>query len=134
MSRDPTIDARLEEALEAAWAAELRLVTPENGWVEESLPRLFRAAAEVEALRRLFPFTSLNRLCFSRCSRFPFTFDCPCVAADRGFYTVLATWSVAGEPPVLGETTSVAEALALVVKNLPADRRAWVGTSDGAPR
>src|SRR5262245_3038689 len=36
------------------------------------------AAAEPK-LRQLFPYTSLNTFCFSRCTGYPFTRDTPCV-------------------------------------------------------
>ncbi|RCS44744.1 hypothetical protein DTL42_17655 [Bremerella cremea] len=46
------------------------------------LRELFRLAAAVPKLRQLFPFTSLHRLCFSRCTGYPYVCDlpylCPC--------------------------------------------------------
>lgn len=59
-------------------------------WEQEEFPgqvELFRAAAAHPSLRQLFPFTSMNRLCFSRCTGFPYTNDCPVISPTRdGFF------------------------------------------------
>lgn len=93
---------------------------------------LVAAAATRAELQGLFPFTSHMRLCFSRCSDYPYTFDCPCIAFDRDGYLVQVTWGVSDEPsPVLLDATEdVRLAVDVLVQNLPDDRSAWVGTND----
>ncbi len=75
----------------------------------------FAAAAAAEPkLRQLFPFTSMNSFCFSRCTGYPFTRDTPhVVPLGRGEYEVI---SCSGES--LGRGTA-ADAVALVVSALP---------------
>jgi hypothetical protein len=71
------------------------------------------AAAEPQ-LRQLFPFTSLNRFCFSRCTGYPFTRDTPCVVPlDRNEYEVMSCTGVS-----LGRGNA-ADAVALVIAALP---------------
>jgi hypothetical protein len=124
------MDDEVRQALDARWAVEVHRVSSGSNWVDESLTPVIVAAAADPDLRALFPFTSMNRLCFSRCSKYPYTLDCPCISANRGHYEVLATWAVSDEPaPVLLETTDVAEAVAAVVEHLPSDRRAWLGSA-----
>lgn len=124
------VDDELEFALRDRWTTEVDRIGAGSTWVDESLQPVLAAAAAHPDLRRLFPFTSMNRLCFSRCSEYPYTFDCPCIAAGRGQYAVLATWAVGDEPaPVLAETDDPTEAVSVMVKHLPADRRVWIGTS-----
>jgi hypothetical protein len=110
------------------WTAEVERVNAGSSWVDESLQPVVAAAAADPDLRRLFPFTSMNRLCFSRSSRYPWTFDCPCIAANRRHYVVLTTWTVADDPaPELAETDDPAKAVAAVVAHLPDDRSVWIG-------
>lgn len=50
-----------------------------------------KAASARSELRQLFPFTSLNRFCFSRCTGYPYTGDTPYVwPQQNGGYNVLA--------------------------------------------
>ncbi len=124
----PNVDDEVRQAIQARWESELDRLnrTP----VDQALRRVFAAAAEDDSLRGLFPFTSMNRLCFSRCSDYPFTIDCPCIQATPTSYFVLATWTVGDHPAaVLLETADVEEAVAAVVANLPADRAVWIGSS-----
>ena len=85
----------------------------------ERFPELtaFVAAAAAEPkLRQLFPFTSMNRFCFSRCTGYPFTRDTPHVVplgADE--YEVISS---SGES--LGRSNA-AGAVALTVAALPPD-------------
>jgi hypothetical protein len=73
-----------------------------------------RAAARRPKLRQLFPYTSLNVFCFSRCTGYPFSGDIPCVRPVRkGRYEV-----VSPSGGVLGRGTAE-EAAELVVTNLP---------------
>lgn len=72
------------------------------------------AASQNETLRHLFPFTSLNRFCFSRCTGYPYSYDCP-IVTPLGYdqYEVLD----AQERPI-GRGDGV-EAVNLVMKHLP---------------
>lgn len=83
----------------------------------ERFPELtaFVAAAAAEPkLRQLFPFTSLNRFCFSRCTGYPFTRDTPYVLPlGRDEYEVIGS---SGE--TLGRGNAAA-AVALAVAALP---------------
>jgi hypothetical protein len=54
------------------------------------LGAVIRAAAVRPELRMLFPFTSMHFLCFSRCTGYPYTADCPVIApAGNGRYSVM---------------------------------------------
>lgn len=125
------MDDALADQLRARWQAELERVATGDSWVERSLAPVVAAAASDPDLGALFPFTSLNRLCFSRCSTYPYTFDCPCIAVHRGGYAVLSAWAVGDEPaPVLAETDDAAEAVSIAVAHLPDDRTVWLGTAE----
>jgi hypothetical protein len=86
-----------------------------------ALAPLVEKAMGVPVLRQLFPFTSLNRLCFSRCTGYPYSGDCPSVWPTRWreppgppeSYTV-------GDPKgnVLGQGDA-SEAVELIVRHLP---------------
>jgi hypothetical protein len=72
------------------------------------------AASAEPKLRQLFPFTSLNRFCFSRCTGYPFTCDTPYVVPlGQGQYKVIGS---NGE--LLGRGNA-AQAVALAVTALP---------------
>jgi hypothetical protein len=62
--------------------------------IGERFPELVafvRAASRRQELRQLFPFTSLNRFCFSRCTGYPFTGDTPYVCPQLdGQYEVFS--------------------------------------------
>ena len=124
------MDDGLREVLDARWLEEIGEVAAGSTWVEESLEPAILAAAADPDLRALFPFRSHNRLCFSRRSDFPYTFDCPCIEARMGRYTVLATWSVTRPASVLLETDNVGEAIAAVVRSLPSDKHVWLGKAE----
>jgi len=83
----------------------------------ETFPELtafVTAAAAEPRLRQLFPFTSMNRFCFSRCTGYPFTRDTPhVVPLGRNQYEVM---SYSGKS--LGRGDAV-EAVALAVAALP---------------
>jgi hypothetical protein len=126
----PSVDDEVGAAIRARWDSVREQLG--DSWVDVAIRPLVAAAVESESLGGLFPFTSMNRLCFSRCSDYPFTFDCPCIEATPSTYFVLATWSVGDErAPVLLETQNVGEAVAAVVANLPTDRSVWIGAADG---
>jgi hypothetical protein len=63
-------------------------------------------------IRKLFPFMSLNRFCFSRCTGYPYTTDCPYVYVEKGKITI-ENW----EGKILGKT-SVIESLKIILDNL----------------
>jgi hypothetical protein len=65
-------------------------------------------------LRRLFPYTSLNIFCFSRCTGYPFTLDTPFVrpVMENWYEVMSASGLVLGR----GDAEAAAE---LVVANLP---------------
>ena len=84
------------------------------------------AASRRSELRQLFPYTSMNTFCFSRCTGYPFTRDTPLVRPlKNGQYEVV---SPAGT--VLGRGDAE-EAAALVVANLqPGCGPAVAGTAE----
>ncbi|MBI5950281.1 MAG: hypothetical protein HY865_01375 [Chloroflexi bacterium] len=76
---------------------------------------LIKAAMKRPELRRLFPYTSLNSLCFSRTTGYPFTHDCPVIEPQGNRkYKVRMPRS----QEVIGEGT-VDEAIEMVIKHLP---------------
>jgi hypothetical protein len=78
------------------------------------LAEFVAAAAWRPELRRLFPFTSLNTFCFSRCTGYPFTRDIPHVTPlPSGGYQVAGP-----DGRVLGRGNGE-EAAELVVRHLP---------------
>lgn len=72
------------------------------------------AAAAAPTLRQLFPFTSLNHFCFSRCTGYPFTRDTPRVV-PRGHDQYVVRDS---NDAMLGQGNA-ADAVALTVAALP---------------
>jgi hypothetical protein len=88
---------------------------------------LIKAAMKKPELRQLSPFTSLNTLCFSRTTGYPFTHDCPSVASQgNGKYCVYAPSS----HEVIGEGT-INEVMEILIKHLPPNCGAAVnGTAD----
>lgn len=119
----------LESSLRDAWNALEALYGGLQGEWAAMYQRLGRAAFARPELRELFPFTSHMRLCFSRCSAYPFTIDCPAVAASREGYHVVACWVVSDPmPPVLGSTADPEEAIQVVVDHLPTERDVWLGS------
>jgi len=79
------------------------------------LTEIVQAAAKRPELRQLFPYTSLNMFCFSRCTGYPFTRDTPHVRQlPGGGYEV-----VGPDGRVLGRGNGEAAA-DLVVRRLPA--------------
>jgi len=88
------------------------------------------AAAHRPQLRQLFPYTSLNMFCFSRCTGYPFTRDTPYVRplTEGGYEVVSPTGVVLGR----GDAEDAAE---LVVVHLPPDcGPAVAGTEDDLAR
>ncbi len=83
-----------------------------NGYPE--LEAVVIAAAAEPTLRLLFPFTSLNRLCFSRCTGYPFTGDTPYIIPLGG-----DQYEVRSPSDALVGRGSAGQAVALVVAALP---------------
>jgi hypothetical protein len=97
----------------------------------EALPglaALFAAAAREPRLRQLYPYISAYRLCFSRCTGYPYTYDCPIISAypyRRAFSTiapggeelfVVSAPDGSKSPPVAADI-----AVRLAVQQLPHD-------------
>ena len=76
------------------------------------------AASQIPMLRQLLPYTSLGRLCFSRCTGYPFSYDCPCAAFvknDKRFAVLKAHGYRGGfnsEPLGFGNAQEAAQMLA----------------------
>ena len=128
---DPQIQARRE----ARWNMILQRLEIGDSWVDRGLRPLAQLAREDPDLGRLFPFKSLWRLCFSRCSDYPFTNDCPCIGVDReGAYFVAPApydWDEDGNlraSPDWVDATDATHAIALAVAGLPPNvGELWVG-------
>jgi hypothetical protein len=88
---------------------------------------IIKAAMKKPALKQLFPYTSLNRLCFSRTTGYPFTHDCPMIEPQgNGRYRVYMPDS----QEIIGEGTA-GEAVEIAVNHLPSNCGAAVnGTAD----
>jgi hypothetical protein len=101
--------ARSAEALvEAGWQ-----VVRDDGRVR---PELLDAAYAEPRLRRLFPWTGMGELHFSRCTEWPWTWDVPYVEpAAGGAYTV----SGPSRAETVGPAATAQEAITMVVDRLP---------------
>jgi hypothetical protein len=90
------------------------LVLDKPSHLDGLLPVVLEAAKRPE-LRRLLPFTSMNRLCFSRTTGYPYSYDCPLAwPVKGGLFRVAA----ADEQTVLGEGDA-ARAAELLAASLP---------------
>lgn len=94
----------------------------------KELKEFVAIAKEDEIIGKLFPFTSLMRLCFSRCTGYPYTNDTPIVISipyENGKYEVRFP-----EDTTIGKGTAK-EALEILKNNLPKDiKPAIKGTSE----
>ena len=81
----------------------------------EELKSFVELAIKDKILSKLFPYTSLMTLCFSRCTGYPFTYDMPTVSPiiETGEYLVKNS---NGDEIGSG---SASEALKIVLNNLP---------------
>lgn len=71
-------------------------------------------------LRVLFPFTSVTVLHLSRCTRYQFSLDVPCVVPDgTGRFEVMRTPNMVTGPRMIGVSVTAAEAVALIAAHLP---------------
>jgi hypothetical protein len=109
LTEDALVYERGEE-VEHRWRTYLQTIP-------ESIPELAAivpAAAARPALRQLFPYTSMNRLCFSRCTGYPYSEDTPWIFPKGGDqYEVFARTGKS-----LG-SAGTEQALDLVIANLP---------------
>ena len=90
-------------------------------------PELLEAAYAEPRLRRLFPWTGMGELHFSRCTGWPWTWDVPYIqpAADGGYWV-----SGPRRSEVVGPAATPQEAIAMVIERLPPNcGPAFVGTS-----
>lgn len=108
--------------IEDCWAVLLREEPNRGEW--PLLPFLAEAAKQ-PVLRGLFPYMSMMALCFSRCTGYPYTGDCPVVIpVGPGRYRVMDR-----AQKMLGEG-SAAEAVQFVLSHLPPEcGRAVKGTA-----
>jgi len=80
----------------------------------EQLKDFISIAIKDDILCYLFPFTSLNVLCLSRCTGYPYTSDTPIIISlDNDFYEVRTSENI-----IIGNGNSN-EAINLVKSNLP---------------
>lgn len=86
-------------------------------YIGDQFPELIefvKIAFNTPELRQLFPFTSLNRFCFSRCTGYPYTDDCPYVQpVGNGMHIVRGLKEDDSEP------LSAQEAVKIIINNLP---------------
>ena len=74
--------------------------------IDDMIPQLsllMLAAAQRPALRQLFPYTSVHRLCFSRCTGFPYTGDCPMITPNRDGTFIVETPDGMKSPPLAAD-------------------------------
>ena len=100
-----------EAFVERAWQDHLAWLEsePPTSAEGELLP-LVRACMKRPRLRRLMPFTSLDRLCFSRTTGYPFTSECP-PAFPLGGGRFGVAMSDAGLPRFEGDAEAIAARL-----------------------
>jgi hypothetical protein len=111
-------------------------IEAEGSWVARGLRPVAALAREDPRLGRLFPFQSLMSLCFSRCSDWPYTNDCPAIGAARdGTYDVSAypypklSWE--SPRPLVGYAANPTEAVRVASAALtPPMPGVWIGTAD----
>lgn len=107
------------------WAKMLKAAVdaPQN---KRLLPAI-RAASETTELKQLFPYTSMMRLGFSRCTGYPFSGDCPLIVP---IFKTETFQVLSGSGEVVGKG-DVHEAMTLAVQHLPEGFGAAVhGTAD----
>lgn len=120
----PHIDASIfDEGNEVAYKWQKILNDPSL----KEIKSFVELAIKDPILSKLFPYTSIMTLCFSRCTGFPFTYDTPTVSPiiDSGQYVVRKN-----KLDVIG-SGSATEALKMVLDNLPKDIKPAVkGTAE----
>ncbi|MEV6073329.1 DUF6193 family natural product biosynthesis protein [Nocardia sp. NPDC052001] len=102
-------------------AAQWNLLRTEQTYYRRFLDHdLIEAVYAHPRLRVLFPFTSVATLHLSRCTRYPFSFDIPCVVSDYGGgFDVIRTPKMVAGPRMIGVGVTVSEAVALIAAHLP---------------
>ena len=98
-----------------------------NDQYSKEIKSFVELAIKDPILSRLFPYTSLMTLCFSRCTGYPFTHDTPTVTpiyqTDKYLVRTCDTKEIG--------SGSASEALQMVLDNLPGDIKPAVkGTSE----
>jgi len=123
-----------------AWWREC-LDNPEPGWFGERLGLLL-AATGGTPLRSLFPYTSVNSLQFSRCSEFPWTYDCPWIWFTPDRFIAYPPHPSLDRPgntnfplpePLIDTDDPRAAVDAAVAALLPTWREVWLGSTDTPP-
>lgn len=130
-----TVDDEVERAAREAWDAleKMTLDGVDSARLGPERLHLIRTARSRPELARLFPFTSLSRLCLSRCSEYPFTTDCPGIGVDKdGFWVFSDPYPNDGEEAavVLLESADIDLALQTLIEHLPSDQAVWVGNAN----
>ncbi len=94
---------------------------------DNALKGFVALAVQDKILSALFPFISLNTLCFSRCTGYPYTTDTPTVSP-----VAIAQYLVQDHNGAIIGTGTASEALKMVLENLPDHIGPAVkGTSEG---
>jgi hypothetical protein len=83
----PSAEA-FEAGTEVDWAW-TRLI--EDSSASAATRALIHRASQEPILRRLFPYTSMDNLCFSHCTGYPYTRDIPCLSPHGDIETSLAS-------------------------------------------
>ncbi len=120
-------EARIDIAArrDQVWDSMLRYLEGSDGRYLRGLLPVARLARKHPRLGLLFPFQSVNRLCFSRCFPGPYTNDCPCIGVDKlGRFGVSAfpyprngNWD--DPPPYIGDARDAEHAIELASAGLP---------------
>ncbi|MGC9540024.1 DUF6193 family natural product biosynthesis protein [Streptomyces sp. UG1] len=116
----------MTDIVEAQWQR-IRPTASGPTWLVNSFTALVQAAYEEPRLRRLYPWTGMWELHFSRCTEPRFTWDIPYAAPLTG-----GGYRVDGpsRSQHIGEAATAHEAVALVVERLPSGcGRAFIGTA-----
>ncbi len=99
-----------------------------NDTEKSELNDFIKLAITDEVLSTLFPFTSIGRLCFSRCTGYPYTYDTPIVIPipySNGLYEIRSS-----NDGFIGRGIAIV-ALNMVKVNLPIDIKPAIrGTAD----
>lgn len=61
--------------VEWRWTEYAKSIPTNEPWLVD----VFEIASNTPELRQLFPFFSMWKLCFSRCTEWPYTYDLPCI-------------------------------------------------------
>ena len=107
--------------IEYAWKRYLSYIPK----YEPKLLEFVMLAVKDEILSNLFPYMSMNTFCFSRCTGYPYSYDCPFVESK---HNEIIVHSYNGD--ILGKT-NVQDAIRIIKENLPKNcGRAIKGTRE----